>query len=90
MAQNNENKLLEVRGLTMDFGGLRAMDNVSLDIYAGETLGVLGANGAGKSTLLKIISGALRPDSGQVINYGASVSLLALQAGFCRLSNYQQ
>ncbi|NMY13770.1 ABC transporter ATP-binding protein [Pseudomonas veronii] len=63
-------------------GFFEPLKNINLDIYAGETLGVLGANGAGKSTLLKIISGALRPDSGQVINYGVSVSLLALQAGF--------
>ena len=55
---------------------------VSLDIYAGETLGVLGANGSGKSTLLKIMSGALQPDYGEVINHGSKVALLALQAGF--------
>ena len=59
-----------------------ALKSVNLDIYTGETLGVLGRNGAGKSTLLKIISGVLRPDSGRVINRGVSVSLLALQAGF--------
>ncbi|MFV0886330.1 ABC transporter ATP-binding protein [Metapseudomonas otitidis] len=58
------------------------LKGISLDIRAGETLGVLGANGAGKSTLLKIISGALRPDTGEVINHGVSVALLALQAGF--------
>lgn len=55
---------------------------IDLDVYAGETLGVLGMNGAGKSTLLKIMSGALKPDSGSLTNHGASVSLLALQAGF--------
>ncbi|WP_313462038.1 ABC transporter ATP-binding protein [Pseudomonas nitroreducens] len=55
---------------------------INLEVYAGETLGVLGMNGAGKSTLLKIMSGALKPDSGSLKNHGASVSLLALQAGF--------
>ncbi|QXI39815.1 ABC transporter ATP-binding protein [Pseudomonas xantholysinigenes] len=55
---------------------------VNLEVQAGETLGVLGMNGAGKSTLLKIMSGALKPDSGRLTNHGASVALLALQAGF--------
>ncbi len=59
-----------------------ALKSVSLDIYPGETLGILGRNGSGKSTLLRIISGVIKPDSGTMTNYGASVSLLALQAGF--------
>ncbi len=59
-----------------------ALKSVSLDIYPGETLGILGRNGSGKSTLLRIISGVIKPDSGKMTNYGASVSLLALQAGF--------
>jgi ABC-type polysaccharide/polyol phosphate transport system ATPase subunit len=63
-------------------GYIEPLKGISLDVRAGETLGVLGANGAGKSTLLKIMSGALRPDHGEVINQGASVALLALQAGF--------
>lgn len=59
-----------------------ALKSINLDIYPGETLGILGRNGAGKSTLLKVISGIIKPDSGEIINRGASVSLLALQAGF--------
>ena len=59
-----------------------ALKCVTLDIFPGETLGILGRNGAGKSTLLRVISGVIRPDSGKIINRGASVSLLALQAGF--------
>lgn len=59
-----------------------ALKSISLDIFPGETLGIFGRNGAGKSTLLKVISGIIKPDSGEVINRGASVSLLALQAGF--------
>lgn len=58
------------------------LKGIDLDIKAGETLGILGRNGAGKSTLLKVLSGALNPDTGQVFNHGASVALLALQAGF--------
>lgn len=60
----------------------QALNNVSLDIYRGETLGIVGRNGAGKSTLLKSIAGIIKPDSGEVINNDVSVSLLALQAGF--------
>lgn len=59
-----------------------ALKSVSFDIFPGETLGILGKNGAGKSTLLRVISGIIKPDSGKLINRGASVSLLALQAGF--------
>lgn len=59
-----------------------ALKSVTLDIYPGETLGILGKNGAGKSTLLRLISGVIRPDRGEVINRGVSVSLLALQVGF--------
>lgn len=59
-----------------------ALKSINLDIYPGETLGILGRNGSGKSTLLRIISGVIRPDRGRITNHGASVSLLALQAGF--------
>ena len=59
-----------------------ALKSISFDIYPGETLGILGRNGAGKSTLLRLISGIIKPDSGNITNYGVSVSLLALQAGF--------
>ncbi len=59
-----------------------ALKDITLDIYRGETLGVIGRNGAGKSTLLKTIAGVIKPDDGVVYNRGVSVSLLALQAGF--------
>lgn len=59
-----------------------ALKSINLDIYPGETLGIIGRNGAGKSTLLRLISGILQPDSGKILNRGASVSFLALQAGF--------
>jgi lipopolysaccharide transport system ATP-binding protein len=56
--------------------------SVDIDIFPGETLGVLGNNGAGKSTLLRLISGVILPDTGKVINRGYTVSLLVLHAGF--------
>ncbi|UCL86314.1 ABC transporter ATP-binding protein [Pseudomonas nitroreducens] len=69
-------------GKTNRNGFVEPLKDITLDVYRGETLGVLGGNGAGKSTLLKVMSGALRPDRGEVINHGATISLLALQAGF--------
>ena len=66
--------ILQVRGLHKHFGGLVAVDHVSLDVYPGEVVGLLGDNGAGKSTLIKMISGVYKPDGGQVILNGEVVS----------------
>lgn len=65
---------LQVKGLSKRFGGLVAVDHVSLDIYPGEVIGLLGDNGAGKSTLIKMISGAYKPDGGQMLLNGEVVS----------------
>lgn len=59
-----------------------ALDNINLDIYAGEKIGIIGPNGAGKTTLLKIISGITTPTSGSVKVRGKIVSLIGLDAGF--------
>lgn len=58
--------LLVIEGLGKRFVGVTALDDVSLDVHAGEVLGLLGENGAGKSTLLKILSGAQPPSSGSI------------------------
>ncbi|WP_280570842.1 ABC transporter ATP-binding protein [Chromohalobacter sp. 296-RDG] len=60
----------------------QALEGISFDIHRGETLGILGRNGAGKSTLLRVVASIIQPDSGEIVNHGATVSLLALQAGF--------
>jgi len=59
-----------------------ALEDVSFDVFHGETLGVIGRNGVGKSTLLRLLAGIIAPDKGEVINHGVSASLLSLQAGF--------
>lgn len=58
------------------------INGVSLDIHAGQRLGIMGHNGAGKSTLLRLMAGIYDPDRGRVLNHGARVSMLSLQAGF--------
>src|SRR5437588_7839340 len=66
--------ILQVKELYKRFGGLVAVDHVSMDIYPGEVIGLLGDNGAGKSTLIKMISGAYKPDGGQILLNGEAVS----------------
>ena len=58
--------LVEMRDISIQFGGVRAVDGVSLDLMPGEVVGLLGHNGAGKSTLIKILSGAYRASSGEI------------------------
>ena len=66
--------ILQVKELYKRFGGLVAVDHVSLDIHPGEVIGLLGDNGAGKSTLIKMISGVYKPDGGQIVLNGEVVS----------------
>jgi len=66
--------MLETRGLSRSFGGLRAVADVSLAVKAGNALGVIGPNGAGKSTLLNLIAGQLRPSTGSVLIDGRDVT----------------
>lgn len=67
--------LLELKNLTKRFGGLVAVNNVSMEIKEGEVVGLLGDNGAGKSTLIKMVSGVYRPDEGQIFFKGKEVKI---------------
>ncbi len=73
---------IAVRGVTKRFGSFVALDDVSVEIAAGETFGFIGENGSGKSTLLKCISKILRPDHGSISVEGKISALLELGAGF--------
>ena len=63
----NKNFIIEMRNICINFGGVRALDDVSLVLRHGETLGIVGDNGAGKSTLMKVLSGYHSPDSGEIL-----------------------
>jgi branched-chain amino acid transport system ATP-binding protein len=68
------NDLLKINGLTKNFGGLAAVSNVDMFINEGEILGLIGPNGAGKTTMINLISGFLRPTSGEIIFMGKDIS----------------
>ena len=65
--------MLSIRHLVKRFGGLTAVNDVSLDIRPGEVVGLVGDNGAGKSTLIKCVSGVHHPDAGQIVFEGREV-----------------
>lgn len=66
-------QFLEIDGLIKDFGGLRAIDNVSFSMHRDQILGLIGPNGAGKTTLVRLITGILRPDSGSIRFKGKNI-----------------
>lgn len=59
--------ILEIKSLTMDFGGLRALDHVDMDINEGEIVALIGPNGAGKTTFFNCITGIYAPTEGDMI-----------------------
>ena len=65
--------LLEVKNVTRKFGGIVALDDVSLDVEAGQISGLIGPNGAGKTTVFNVITRLYRPDAGQVVFDGANL-----------------
>jgi ribose transport system ATP-binding protein len=71
--------LVEVRGISKRFPGVRALDDVSLSVAPGEVLAVIGENGAGKSTLLKILAGVQQPDAGEIRVDGKPVRFRGVQ-----------
>jgi D-xylose transport system ATP-binding protein len=64
-----------MRNIHVAFGGVRAVAGVTIDLHAGEVVGVVGGNGAGKTTLMRTLSGARPPDSGQILVNGQPVTI---------------
>jgi D-xylose transport system ATP-binding protein len=75
MAVGERTPLVEMRNINVAFGGVHAVREVTIDLYAGEVVGLVGGNGAGKSTLMRVLSGAHPADTGNVLVDGAPVSI---------------
>jgi ribose transport system ATP-binding protein len=79
--------LLEARGISKSFPGVRALDDVRMHLHPGEVLALVGENGAGKSTLMKILAGVYQPDAGELLQDGVAVRFpdvrAASAAGVC-------
>ena len=67
--------LVEMRDMSIAFGGVKAVDHVTVDLFPGEVVGLLGHNGAGKSCLIKMLSGAYPRDSGEILIDGTPVEI---------------
>ena len=80
--RNQSLKASIMRRKRMDFENFLALDDVSLEVHEGETMGLIGENGSGKSTLLKCMAKILRPDNGSISVRGKASALLELGAGF--------
>ena len=71
----NRVPLVEMRDVSIAFGGIKAVDHATMDLYPGEVVGLLGHNGAGKSTLIKVLSGAYKRDSGSILIEGRDAEI---------------
>jgi D-xylose transport system ATP-binding protein len=75
MSNAGRTPLVEMRDISISFGGIKAVDHVTVDLYPGEVVGLLGHNGAGKSTLIKCLSGAYQADAGDIYINGEKVEI---------------
>ena len=66
-------ELVRMTGITKQFPGVKALEEVRFNLYSGEVLSLLGENGAGKSTLMKILSGVYQRDDGEIILFGEKI-----------------
>ena len=75
MRDPQQGPLIDIRDISISFGGIKAVDGVSVTLFPGEVVGLLGHNGAGKSTLIKILSGAYGADSGAIFVRGTKADI---------------
>jgi len=75
IASATQTKLVEMRNISVAFGGVHAVDDVTIDLGPGEVIGLVGGNGAGKSTLMRALSGAHRADAGEILVDGSPVTI---------------
>ena len=75
IAKSRAVPLIDMRDISIAFGGIKAVDHASIDLHPGEVVGLLGHNGAGKSTLIKVLSGAYKRDAGQIYIDGSEVTI---------------
>ena len=73
-AGNDATRLLEVEGLAIAFGGLKALDGITFSVRPGELLGLIGPNGSGKTTLVNVVSGLYRPSRGRIRFAGQDIT----------------
>jgi D-xylose transport system ATP-binding protein len=75
MTEEKRVPLVEMRDINVSFGGVQAVEDVGIDLYPGEVVGLVGGNGAGKTTLMRVLSGAHPADSGQILIDGQPRSI---------------
>ena len=75
MSNEAKTPLVEMKKISISFGGIKAVDDVSVDLYPGEVVGLLGHNWAGQSTLIKVLSGAYQKDAGEIFINGRKVEI---------------
>ena len=75
MTDAKRTPLVEMRNINVSFGGVHAVRDVTIDLHAGEVVGLVGGNGAGKSTLMRVLSGAHPADSGEILIDGERVTI---------------
>lgn len=73
---------LEIKNVTKSFKGKIAVNNFSMELQAGECVGLIGPNGAGKSTLIKVISDITNPTAGEVLLNGIKISKMKSEIGY--------
>lgn len=74
MAENNANPMLEVKNLSIQFGGLRAVDGLNMTVRKGQLYGLIGPNGAGKTTVFNMLTGVYKPTAGSITLDGKNIT----------------